>query len=323
MEVVNKKISFNCSNCNTEANATINTGRSDKMLCKDCFGKKKDNRVNRLNNLTGSEWASLSKSIEKYIGFRSEKQKIHGAAFPLSLVENHIKIYTKKGQVVLDPFVGVGTTSQAAETLERKSIGIELNPDFVKMAKKDIINKRDHKIIYDDARSMLKHIEKNSIDFIITSPPYSNLLKKIKGNFGYKWREHSEINMTSNPKPYSISVRDFGNLEYDQFLTEMTKIFESSFLVLKDESYAVWVVKDYRDLENGTPYVNFHSDIITCATKSKFTLWDIRIYDQTAFRPLVVLGYPSRNYYLNMGHSYILIFKKINKSSKLGSKEKS
>src|SRR4051812_24432998 len=106
MEIVNKKIVFNCSICKIEANATLNTERSDKMLCKDCFGKRKDNRENRLNNLTGSEWALLSKSIEKYNGFRSEKQKIHGAAFPLSLVENHIKIYTKKGQVVLDPFVG-------------------------------------------------------------------------------------------------------------------------------------------------------------------------------------------------------------------------
>jgi DNA modification methylase len=301
----------------------IGTERAEKKLCKKCFGKKKDNRENQLNNLTGREWASLSKSIERYNGFRTEKQKIHGAAYPLSLVEDHIKIYTKKGQTILDPFVGVGTTTQAAESLERKSVGIELNPEFVALAEKDIINEQDHKIICDDARNMLNYIGKDSIDFVITSPPYSNLLKKIKGNFAYKWREHSDINMLANPKPYSSSEYDLGNLDYDNFLSEITKVFKLLFLVLKNESYAVWVVKDHRDLGNGKPYVNFHSDIIGCATKAKFTLWDIRIYDQTAFRPLVVLGYPSRNYYLNIGHSYILIFKKKNKSSKCGSKTKS
>jgi hypothetical protein len=74
-------------------------------------------------------------------------------------------------------------------------------------------------------------------------------------------------------------------------------------------------VKDYRDLKSGVPYVNFHSDVIRAAETAGFTLWDIRIYDQTRYRPLVVLGYPSRNYYLNIGHSYVLIFKKIVNSS--------
>ena len=323
MKTVNRKISFECKNCGNEADALLNTDRAEKSFCKECYGKRKDTRVNRLNDLSGREWATLSKSIERYNGTRSEKQKVHGAAFPLSLVEDHIKIYTKAGETVLDPFVGVGTTSQAAESLGRKSIGIELNSDFVKLARQDIKDKQNHKIIHDDARTMSKHLENDSIDFLITSPPYANLLTKIKGDFGFKWREHSEINMSSNPKPYSPSKNDLGNLEYSAFLNEITKIFEASFNALKNDSYAVWVVKDYRDLANGLPYVNFHADIISCAIKSQFTLWDIRIYDQTVFRPLVVLGYPSRNYYLNIGHSYILIFKKIIKVSKRGSKSKS
>ena len=101
-----------------------------------------------------------------------------------------------------------------------------------------------------------------------------------------------------------------GNLSYKEFFEVIDKVFEDIYYVLKDDCYAVWVVKDYRDFNHGKPYVNFHSDIIRSAEKAGFILWDIRIYDQTDFRPLVVLGYPSRNFYLNIGHSYILIFKK-------------
>jgi DNA modification methylase len=310
MNELNKKKYFACSTCKTKSFAPSNTQRAKKELCKTCFGKKRDKRKNELNDLTGKEWASLSKSVEYYDGFKSKKQQKIGAAFPLSLVESHIKIYTKKGQTVFDPFLGVGTTSQAAESLGRKSIGIEINPEFVELAKQDIKNKRHHKIICEDVRNLRKHIKPNSIHFQITSPPYANLLNNVKKDFAYKWREHSDLNVAGNPKPYSTNRSDLGNLSYPDFLVEITKVFKDTYTVLKDNCYAAWIVKDYRDLKRKTPYVNFHSDITNCAQKAGFTLWDIRIYDQTRFRPLVVLGYPSRNYYLNIGHSYILIFKK-------------
>lgn len=306
----NKSANFECSKCKTSSNAPIETKRADLKLCKDCFGKKKDRRQNKLNELTGSEWASLSKSVEQYNGKRTEKQKLHGAAFPASLVESQIQIYTKKGDLVLDPFVGVGTTIEVAESLNRKSIGIELNPEFATLAIKDVKDRENHKVICDDVRNLKKHIPKNSVDFIITSPPYATLLKTVKGAFAYKWREHSELNVIANPQPYSKHEADLGNLTYSEFMDTLVQTFHDTFDVLKNNSYAVWIVKDYRDLKNDVPMVNFHSDVIEAAEAGGFTLWDIRIYDQTKFRPLVVLGYPSRNYYLNIGHSYILVFKK-------------
>ncbi len=312
----NKKTFFKCDKCQSDADAPTKTSRAEKRLCKDCYGKRKDLRKNELNELSGSEWASLSKSVMEFNGTRTEKQKIHGAAFPISLVEHHIKTYTKEGDIIFDPFLGVGTTSEAAENLGRKSIGIELNPEFAKLAKQDIKNKKDHTIIVDDIRNIKKHIQPNSVDFQITSPPYATLLKSIKGDFAYKWREHSDLKVVSNPKPYSSNEKDLGNLDYEQFMESITRVFEDTYFILKDNCYAVWVVKDYRDLKNNVPYVNFHSDIIHAAEKAGLILWDIRIYNQTKFRPLVVLGYPSRNYYLNMGHSYILIFKKTTKHTR-------
>lgn len=306
----NEKKKFLCSSCGVPTDAPINTKRAQIGLCKECFGKGVDRRKNMLNELTGREWASLSKSVEQYDGTRTEKQRLHGAAFPASLVEDHIKIFTKRGDLVMDPFVGVGTTNEVAEQLGRRSIGIDLNPKFVQLAQNDLQDHESHRVICDDIRNLKQHVDDDSIDFVLTSPPYGNLLKTVKGNFAYKWREHSSINAVANPQPYSVHEADLGNLPYHDFMNVLTAVMSDIYDVLKDNSYAVWVVKDYRDLKSGVPLVNFHSDVIRAAELARFILWDIRIYDQTKYRPLVVLGYPSRNYYLNVGHSYILVFKK-------------
>lgn len=305
-----KRNTFICKICGKKTDALIETERANEEVCRECYGKRKDNRKNALNDLTGHEWAQNSRSVEEYDGFRSKKQKLHGACFPHSLAIQQIKIYTKKGQVVFDPFAGVGTTMEAAEILGRKSIGIELKNEFADYVARDIINKDNHKIFTDDVRNLHKYVPPNSVDFILTSPPYGNLLKTVKGEFAYKWKEHSKLNPAKNPNPYSENPLDLGNLDYSEFLVELDKVMELTYTVLKYDCYAVWIVKDYRDLENGRPLVNFHSDVIKSAEKAGFKLWDIRIYSQTRFRPLVVLGYPSRNFYLNIGHSYILVFRK-------------
>ncbi len=60
--------------------------------------------------------------------------KKHSAAFPLELPTWFIRLFTKKGDVVLDPFLGSGTTAYAALMLDRKYIGIEINKKFIKDA---------------------------------------------------------------------------------------------------------------------------------------------------------------------------------------------
>jgi len=61
--------------------------------------------------------------------------KNHSAAFPEELPEWFIKLFTKKYDWVLDPFLGSGTTVEIAQRMERNSIGIEVIPEYVKMAK--------------------------------------------------------------------------------------------------------------------------------------------------------------------------------------------
>ena len=58
----------------------------------------------------------------------------HFATFPPKLAENCIKVGSPKGGVVLDPFAGSGTTLAVARALGRRSIGIELKPEYVELA---------------------------------------------------------------------------------------------------------------------------------------------------------------------------------------------
>jgi site-specific DNA-methyltransferase (adenine-specific) len=63
-------------------------------------------------------------------GYNNNETKIHEAQKPLSLIEYLIKLSTIEDQVVLDPFMGSGTTAIAAKNLKRNYIGFELNPEY-------------------------------------------------------------------------------------------------------------------------------------------------------------------------------------------------
>lgn len=65
--------------------------------------------------------------------------KNHSAAFPRALPEWFIKLFTKEGDWVLDPFVGSGTTCEVAQKLHRNSVGIDIIPEYVEMARKRVI----------------------------------------------------------------------------------------------------------------------------------------------------------------------------------------
>lgn len=74
--------------------------------------------------------------------------KNHSAAFPEELPEWFIKLFTKENDWVLDPFLGSGTTSEVAQKMKRNSIGIEIMPNYVKMAKTKVDQKESYSFSY-------------------------------------------------------------------------------------------------------------------------------------------------------------------------------
>ena len=86
----------------------------------------------------GADAASKRGSVRSYRALKQDADTndlpcqeltFHPARFPLQLARDHILSRTNPGDLVIDPMTGSGTTLQAAADLERRAIGIEINPE--------------------------------------------------------------------------------------------------------------------------------------------------------------------------------------------------
>lgn len=115
--------------------------------------------TSRLNNLSETDkirdeskvGSGFGKNVSKWVGrdmvyptnvihlATETSNKKHSAAFPKQLPEWFIKLFTQEGDTVLDPFMGSGTTLLAALDLNRKVIGIDIMPEYVKMVEEELL----------------------------------------------------------------------------------------------------------------------------------------------------------------------------------------
>ena len=104
--------------------------------------------------------------------------------FAPQIARNIIEMYTEKGESVLDPMVGAGTTLIEAKLLARNALGMDINPEAVKLAEEALKFKHQpastQKVKVGDARD-LSHLVDNSFDLILTHPPYMNIIKYSEG----------------------------------------------------------------------------------------------------------------------------------------------
>ncbi|MEM3626423.1 MAG: site-specific DNA-methyltransferase [Candidatus Bathyarchaeia archaeon] len=257
----------------------------------------------KLNELDGKTWERYSISIWDIVKSRDEVKLKHPAMFPVELCRRLIEIYTKKGDVVLDPFMGSGSAIVAARDLERKGIGFDINPDFVELAKKRISQQKlirlgveDPDIYCEDAKDLLKYVKPSSVDLVITSPPYWNIHTR-KRTADYK-----------EPRPYSSLERDLGNIsDFNEFMDELKSIFEKVHTVLKSGKRCVVIVMDIRQ---GSQFIPFHMNVANMMSEIGFILEDVIIWDRRKeYSNLRPLGYPYV-FIVNKTHEYILIFRK-------------
>lgn len=270
------------------------------------------------NDLSPREWTMLSRNIWDDVSSPRNKRHLeHGAVYPLKLADRVITMYSAKGDLIFDPFNGIGTSIVAASRLGRRGLGIELNPRFIELtnewlAEEDSLfhsSNESISVINDDCRNLENHLSANSVQLTVTSPPYANFIQRsVKDRATTHKKSIIVKENNSRVKAYSNHKDDFGNLDYDQFLVDSKDLFKSLLAVTKPNGYAVWVVKDYR-LPPKRPYISFHSDLAQVAQEAGWLWHDLIIWNQNEQRRLVLLGYPTR-FYTNQNCSFLVVLRK-------------
>lgn len=121
---------------------------------------KVSNDIKEQSKLTQEEW---NQYFTGHWNFPGEKQDKHLAMFPGELPRRLIKMFSFVGDTVLDPFLGSGTTSLAAKSLNRNSIGYEINEDFLPIIKEKLRLKQS--AIFQDATFEIIKQKELRIDF--------------------------------------------------------------------------------------------------------------------------------------------------------------
>ncbi len=80
---------------------------------------------------------------QKNIGLQKGERNKHPTVKPIELMSYLITMFSREGDVVVDPFMGSGTTGMAAKLLDRKFIGIDLEQKYCQIAKKRIEGLQD------------------------------------------------------------------------------------------------------------------------------------------------------------------------------------
>jgi DNA modification methylase len=269
-----------------------------------------DAKRNQLNDLTASEWIGETVSVwtQRGLGAKHPDAQIereHPAPFSFTDVSRLIRFFTKRGDVVLDPFMGVGSTLKACAIEARKGIGFELNRKYVGLARKRLRKEVSREtaaisaqiIRQGDARALVKRLRANSVDFVVTSPPYWNILHK-EDHKAKQERRKKKLDTR-----YSNDRRDLGNLHsYSDFVDQLSQILGNCGRALKPKKYLAVIVSDFRDKSR---FVMFHSDLAHALEKYNLEVRGLKVLYQRHKR-VFPYGYPFA-YVPNIHHQFILI----------------
>ena len=207
---------------------------------------------NKLNELDSKTWLKFQKSW--FIHNPPPRRKgvlVHPAKFPETLAQEFIEFFTQKGQNVLDPMAGTGSTLVAAWRAGRNSFGIELNPKYAEVARQVLAEERAlHGTISENLRSEVIQGDAQDaagyqlplIHYVLTSPPYWDMLHARGAGTQKKRRSSSNLDVF-----YSEDSRDLGNiLDYDKFIERLVSIYSGLKSLLCDKAYLTIIVKNVK-----------------------------------------------------------------------------
>lgn len=290
---------------------------------------------NTLNELSGEEWLYFTKSLwttayPSELGHRL--RKAHGANKPPRLMARLIEFFTRSGELVLDPFAGVGGTllGAAISRRPRRALGIELSPRWAEvyarvveeaLAERDgrgpqlldlgrldpggprSFDPRGCELRVGDALAILPALADGSVDFVATDPPYNVQLPMTMA--GGRLAE-SFANRRTDYAMRTDDPADLANLpDYGAFLDRMTDVLAELRRLLRPGRYATLIVRDaYQDGR----YVFTGADLAARAESVGLVPKGDLIWYQAGTR-LRPYGYPT-GFVPNIAHQHILVLRR-------------
>jgi DNA modification methylase len=259
---------------------------------------------NHLNCLTAKEWLKCQLGVWQFFYEKRDirDKDLHPATFPIALARQVIELFTHKGELVLDPFVGSGTTLVAAEDTNRNALGFDLQSEYVELSASRLNGGPQHAIC-DDARNIATHLAPESLGLIFTSPPYANLLNRKRKN---KSRRDRNTKQLGRVEQYSQDPRDLGTLELDQYAQAMGDVFESLLPLLRPKAHCVINVPDmwWEDTR-----ITIHVALIEELRKRGYELRNVIIWDRTNIvNRIGIFGWPSNYITMGVTFEYLLDF---------------
>lgn len=259
-----------------------------------------------INCQTAKEWIQSQLGVWRFFYEKRDMRdkKKHPATFPISLATKVIELFSHRGELVLDPFVGSGTVLVAAKDCERNALGCDLKPEYIDLSKQrltqsTLFGDTQQFAILDDAINIPTYLEKNTVKLIFTSPPYSNLLNRPRKNKSRRGNERQN-DQYLKVEQYSQDPRDLGTMDLEKYTKKMGDIYEALLPLLKPKGHCVINVPDMW-WENKR--ITIHIALVEELRKRGYELRNIIIWDRTNIvNRIGIFGWPSN--YITMGTTF-------------------
>lgn len=267
-------------------------------------------KPSHINCMTPKEWLKSQLGVWQfnYEARDIRDKNVHPATFPISLAKKVIELFTHEGELVLDPFVGSGTTLVAARDASRNAVGFDLQKRYIdlceqRIAQTTFLGEAKQLAVQDDARLTEKYFEPETISLIFTSPPYANLLNRARKNKSRRFRKTEQLGRIEQ---YSQDSRDLGTMELSQYTIAMGEIFESLLPFLRPKAHCVINVPDMW-WENQR--ITIHVALVEELRKRGYELRNIIIWDRTNLvNRIGIFGWPSNYITMGVTFEYLLDF---------------
>jgi len=264
-----------------------------------------------INCLPAKEWLKCQLGVWQftYKGRDIRDKKLHPATFPISLARKVIDLFTHKGELVLDPFVGSGTTLIAAQDAGRNAVGFDLQKKYIELADSRLAENSqlfgDSKqiAICDDASNISNYLMPETLSLIFTSPPYANLLNRQRKNKSRRYRNNEQLGKIEQ---YSQNPQDLGTMELSKYTKAMGDIFENLLPLLRLKAHCIINVPDMW-WENER--ITIHVSLIEELRQRGYELRNIIIWDRTNIvNQIGIFGWPSNYITMGVTFEYLLDF---------------